>query len=210
MSGTGGGMKPLTRSLRQGAILGIKSLGARRPIHVVAVLPNRRLAFVRPWGSRFEPRRPAFGRNEICACSIRPPAAPTPKWWTHGGRIGKNEETRFRGPCNNVLNFLRNLERAMRFELTTPTLARLCSTTELCPRSLGPPGRPEIRRAAYRRTPFSLQGRGRSPAVNRGNAKGRPQDADCADTNRRAIARSIRPAARRMIPPRRHPWCVGV
>ncbi len=28
---------------------------------------------------------------------------------------------------------LRKLERAMRFELTTPTLARLCSTTELRP-----------------------------------------------------------------------------
>jgi hypothetical protein len=29
------------------------------------------------------------------------------------------------------------LERAMRFELTTPTLARLCSTPELRPRPLG-------------------------------------------------------------------------
>src|SRR6185436_9229517 len=31
----------------------------------------------------------------------------------------------------------KKLERAKRFELSTPTLARLCSTTELRPRSVG-------------------------------------------------------------------------
>ncbi len=33
------------------------------------------------------------------------------------------------------------LERETRFELATPTLARLCSTTELFPREYGAPGR---------------------------------------------------------------------
>ena len=73
--------------------------------------------------------------SDIFASGIRPPAAPTPKWWTDSGRIGESEEGRFRGPRHNALIFLRKLERAKRFELSTPTLARLCSTTELRPRS---------------------------------------------------------------------------
>jgi hypothetical protein len=36
----------------------------------------------------------------------------------------------------NELAFFRNLERETRFELATPTLARLCSTTELFPRGV--------------------------------------------------------------------------
>src|SRR6185437_11069563 len=53
-----------------------------------------------------------------------------------------------------------NLERAKRFELSTPTLARLCSTTELRPRSSRPWFAPKIREAAYGRRPPGLQGAG--------------------------------------------------
>ncbi len=46
------------------------------------------------------------------------------------------------GPTGRLIRevyLVGNLERAMRFELTTPTLARLCSTPELRPRSVARP-----------------------------------------------------------------------
>src|SRR5690606_16290476 len=50
-----------------------------------------------------------------------------------------------------------NLERAKRFELSTPTLARLCSTTELRPRSSKSP--PESAASTVRRR-LMAEGRG--------------------------------------------------
>ncbi len=47
----------------------------------------------------------------------------------------KKTKGRVSGPVSVPSGTSRNLERAMRFELTTLTLARLCSTPELRPRS---------------------------------------------------------------------------
>ena len=68
-----------------------------------------------------------------------------------------------------ALLFLRSfrfriLERAKRFELSTPTLARLCSTTELRPRSFRGLNRPRNSRGGLWQTPPALARRPR-PAL---------------------------------------------
>src|SRR6202012_1569649 len=78
-------------------------------------------------------------------------------WWGLGGVQRKRQEGPLSRPCYNAHNFLRKLERAKRFELSTPTLARLCSTTELRPRSSRLSAAPKIREAAYGRRLPPLQ-----------------------------------------------------
>jgi hypothetical protein len=57
-------------------------------------------------------------------------------WWCLSGVQHKNEKGRFCGALHNALKSLNILERAKGFEPSTPTLARLCSTPELRPRSV--------------------------------------------------------------------------
>ena len=56
----------------------------------------------------------------------------------HVVRICHDYEIALFAPSSNMMTFFRKLERAMGFEPTTPTLARLCSTPELRPRLQGP------------------------------------------------------------------------
>lgn len=53
--------------------------------------------------------------------------------WSPSGHQAANDKTAFRRLRYKLLIILKVLERAMGFEPTTPTLARLCSTPELHP-----------------------------------------------------------------------------
>src|SRR5690349_20599440 len=55
--------------------------------------------------------------------------------WRPGGDQAKDEKAPGGPPINKCPNLLEYLERARRFERPTLTLARLCSTPELRPRS---------------------------------------------------------------------------
>ena len=72
-------------------------------------------------------------RYEECQCFCASMLPCQPKMVTKGYFSEKGNLLQRRLHQANSLKVTEKLERAMRFELTTPTLARLCSTPELRP-----------------------------------------------------------------------------
>ena len=89
---------------------------------------------------------PSFQRRPSSdACLLCSSRRSSPQHCQAGVDHTQNANGRSPGHRHNLLIFLGNLERAKGFEPSTPTLARLCSTPELRPRSPCAPARNRTR-----------------------------------------------------------------